>query len=94
MTRFNDAIHQNHICRFYSVNWQKMLKNDVAYQDLHEMKYVLKEKLDDELHQYFHQDDTIYEMNYPVESYPLKVKSVNFDKENIIGVELSNFNLF
>ena len=65
-------------------SWQKMLKNDVAYQDLHEMKYVLKEKLDDELHQYFHQDDTIYEMNYPVESYPLKVKSVNFDKENII----------
>ena len=61
-----------------------MLKNDVAYQDLQEMKHELKNKLVENLHQYFHSDDTVHEMKYPVESYPEKVKSVNFDKESII----------
>ena len=65
-------------------SWQRMLKNDVIYQDLNKMKYHLKNKLLDQLKQYLHSDDTIYEMEYPVESYPEKVKSVNFDKENII----------
>ena len=31
-----------------------------------------------------HPNDEIHELNYPVEDYPLKVKSVTFDKENII----------
>ena len=65
-------------------SWQRMLKNDVAYQDLQEMKHELKNKLVENLHQYFHSDDTVHEMKYPVESYPEKVKSVNFDKESII----------
>ena len=65
-------------------SWQRMLKNDVAYQDLNEMKYILKNKLSQDLQNYLHADEKIYEMNYPVESYPLKVKSVNFDKEQII----------
>ena len=65
-------------------SWQRMLKNDVAYQDLQEMKHELKNKLAEDLHQYFHSDDTIHKIKYPVESYPEKVKSVNFDKESII----------
>ena len=65
-------------------SWQKMLKNDVTYQDLHEMKHVLKDKLNNDLKGYVHQDDTIHKLDYPVESYPLKVKSVTFDKQQII----------
>jgi len=65
-------------------SWQKMLKNDVSYQDLQEMKNILKDKLSDNLKNYIHQDDTIHKFDYPVESYPLKIKSVNFDKEKVI----------
>ena len=65
-------------------SWQKMLKNDVSYQNLLEMKNILKDKLPNDFKQYLHQDDTIHELDYPVESYPLKVKSVTFDKEDII----------
>ena len=65
-------------------SWQRMLKNDVVYQDLNEMKYNLKNELSNDLKQYIHLDDTVHELDYPVESYPIKVKSVTFDKEKII----------
>ena len=65
-------------------SWQRMLKNDINYQDLQQMKKTLADKLTDELKQYIHDDDGIYNLQYPVEGYPEKVKSVNFDKEKII----------
>tara|TARA_Y100001970_G_C14152509_1_gene813566 strand:- start:746 stop:1561 length:816 start_codon:yes stop_codon:yes gene_type:complete len=65
-------------------SWQKMLKNDVNYQDLKNMKYILNDKLSQDLQNYLHPDDTIYKLDYPVETYPLKIKSVNFDKEQVI----------
>ena len=65
-------------------SWQRMLKNDIAYKDLNEMKKILKDKLTTNLKTYLHDDETIYKMNYPVESYPEKVKSVNFDKQNVV----------
>jgi len=65
-------------------SWQRMLKNDVQYKDLNEMKNLLKDKLATNLKTYLHDDETIYKMNYPVESYPEKVKSVNFDKQNMV----------
>ena len=61
-----------------------MLKNDIVYQDLNEMKKILKEKLTTDLKNYLHSDETIYKMNYPVESYPEKVKSINFDKQEVV----------
>ena len=63
-------------------SWQKMLKNDIVDADLHEVKHTLSNHLSDALKQYIDSDDTIHELEYPVIDYPLKVKSVNFDKQS------------
>ena len=59
-----------------------MLKNDIVDADLHEVKHTLSNHLSDELKQYIDSDDTIHKLEYPVIDYPLKVKSVNFDKQS------------
>ena len=61
-------------------NWQRMLKNEVIDADLAEKKASLTDTLDAEMQQYIDPDDTICSINYPVEHYPEKVKSVGFDK--------------
>jgi len=62
-------------------SWQRMLKgkftNDV---DLVEEKEKLIEYLPEELQYYINDDDEIIEINFPVLSYPEKVKSINLDK--------------
>lgn len=44
------------------------------------MKAALLDTLDDKLRQYVDSDDTVCSINYPVERFPEKVKSVGFDK--------------
>ena len=61
-------------------NWQRMLKNEVIDADLVETKASLTGTLDDDLRQYVDADDTVCSINYPVNQYPEKVKSVGFDK--------------
>lgn len=61
-------------------NWQRMLKNEVIDADLVATKASLIDTLDDELRQYVDSDDTVCSINYPVERFPEKVKSVGFDK--------------
>lgn len=62
-------------------SWQKMLKNDILQnQDLEAEKQKAWEYVDEELQAYFTDDDSITEINYPVLSYPKKVKSLSFDK--------------
>lgn len=66
-------------------NWRKMLKNEVDDTlDLEETKWELEELLPDDLSQYFTDDDEITSINYPVNEYPSKVKSLSFDKEERI----------
>ena len=65
-------------------SWQKMLKNDIKDADLEEMKETLSQYLENDFQQYMDKDNTIHEFNYPVIDYPLKVKSVNFDKQSEI----------
>ena len=62
-------------------SWQKMLKDirDDSF-DLEEEKGNAWEALDPELQEYVIEDDEIIELNYPVQKYPEKVKSINFDK--------------
>ena len=62
-------------------NWQRMLKNEVSDADLVETKASLIDKLEPELRHYVDPDDTVCTINYPVERYPEKVKSVGFDKQ-------------
>lgn len=61
-------------------NWQRMLKNEVIDADLVETKATLMDTLDDELGQYVDADNTVCSINYPVNRFPEKVKSVGFDK--------------
>ena len=61
-------------------NWQKMLKNEVPVVSLHEEKMKLKQWLPEEILPYFIEEDTLYEFNFPVNKYPVKVTSLNLEK--------------
>lgn len=67
-------------------NWRNMLKN--LYEDVDlvkKKKEVLKEFKDlFKKHEVKELDDEIYTFNYPVEKYPEKVSSFNFDKKPTI----------
>jgi len=66
-------------------NWQRMLKNEFDDSiDLEDEKWSLHEQLPEDLTQYFSENDEIIEIDYPVLSFPEKVKSVSFDKESTI----------
>jgi hypothetical protein len=70
-------------------NWQRMLKNMVDDSiDLEHEKWSLHEQLPDDLTRYFTEDDDITTINYPVLKYPSKVKSLSFDKTEIIEGKL------
>ncbi len=63
-------------------NWQRMLKNDIDTSiNLEDAKQQAWEYLDEELQEYVIDDDEITEIKYPVDTYPTKVKSINFDKQ-------------
>ncbi len=66
-------------------HWQKMLKNDINTSiDLHSLKEEMKGFLPAELKQYVVDDSELLELNYPVLEYPKKVKSMSFDKLEVI----------
>ncbi len=62
-------------------NWRKMLQNitDIPVDFIAEKEKAIS-FLSDELKQYAYDDNIITELKYPVERYPLKVKSVNMEK--------------
>ncbi len=62
-------------------NWQRMLKNEVIDADLVATKASLIDTLDADLRQYIDEDNTVCTIDYPVERYPEKVKSIGFDKQ-------------
>lgn len=61
-------------------NWRKMLMNVHPDVDLIEQKEFTKTLLDEEYHEYIDKVDEIIELNFPVLEYPIKVKSIGFDK--------------
>ena len=62
-------------------SWQKMLKNDIDFNaDLISEKGKASELLRSDLNQYITDDKEIYEITYPVKSYPVKIKSINLEK--------------
>jgi len=61
-------------------SWQKMLKNDVDQNiDLYQYQKSLKEYLPESLKQYILDEEELT-INYPISTYPQKIKSINFDK--------------
>jgi len=68
-------------------NWQRMLKNQlIEGVDLTVAKKEMIAHLPSELQNYISEENDITEINYPVNEYPEKVKSLSFDKlEEITG---------
>lgn len=62
-------------------NWQRMLKNEVIDADLVATKASLIDTLDADLREFVDADDAVCAIDYPVERYPEKVKSIGFDKQ-------------
>ena len=70
-------------------NWRKMLKNEVDDSiDLEETKWELEEILPDDIAQYITEDSEVTNFNYPVNEYPVKVKSLSLDKQPEIEGQL------
>lgn len=70
-------------------NWQRMLKNEINHEiDLIEEKGMAEEALPFDLRDYISGDDDVMTMEYPVMQYPLKVKSLSFDKVPLVEGKL------
>lgn len=73
-------------------NWRKMLKNDVEDESLISWKEKLKGFIPVEAQQYIIENNEETAINFPVEKYPLKPKSLNIVKEQtytgvLVGVK-------
>ena len=71
-------------------NWRSMLQNKSNLEvDLLQEKEKALHLLPAELQQYLYSDNKIWQINYPVVSFPEKVNSVSFDKDTVISGILS-----
>ncbi len=62
-------------------NWRSMLKNEVLKDfDLADEKERIANMLPLELQKYMDTENEVTEINYPVEQFPVKIKSIGFDK--------------
>ena len=70
-------------------HWQRMLKNQIIEGvDLRDKKNEMLEFLTDNLKQYEYPNNETIEINYPVNEYPEKIKSLSFDKIDEIAGRL------
>ena len=61
-------------------NWRTMLKNDIEDENLVEWRERLKQYIPDEAQDYFIDNNTETNMEFPVLQYPEKPKSLNLIK--------------
>ena len=62
-------------------SWQRMLKNDVNQDiDLYGYRETLKENLPSDLKKYVLNEEREKIIAYPINKYPEKIKSINFEK--------------
>ncbi|OSY87492.1 hypothetical protein WH52_11545 [Tenacibaculum holothuriorum] len=61
-------------------NWRKMLKNDIEEEDLSKWQERLRAFIPEEVQEYFIENNKETELNFPVEKYPEKPKSLNLSK--------------
>ena len=64
--------------------WQRMLKNELIDVDLEELKEEMIECLDEGYHDFISDNDDVLDIEYPVQEFPLKVKSMKLDKIPVI----------
>jgi len=64
--------------------WQRMLKNEIAHVDLVAKRDEIIKLIPEECQPYVLTDEEVLNIEYPVNEYPTKVKSLSFDKTPII----------
>lgn len=69
---------KNHVSD--KTKWRSMLKNDIEDLDLKEIKNNLKEHLPEEVKDYFQENENEWNISFPIEEYPTKLKSLNLTK--------------
>ena len=70
-------------------NWQQMLKNQQPeHINLEQQREIALSHLPENLKQYVVADGQHHEVEYPVGSYPVKVKALNFDKDPVVEGKL------
>jgi hypothetical protein len=62
-------------------NWRTMLKNEIVDENLVEWRERLKQYIPDEAKDYFIQNNTETNIDFPVHKYPEKPRSLNIIKE-------------
>ncbi len=62
-------------------NWRTMLKNDIVDENLVEWRERLKKYIPDEAQDYYIASNTETNIDFPVEKYPIKPKSLNIIKD-------------
>ena len=62
-------------------NWRKMLKNDIEEVDLKSWQHKLKAFIPEEAQEYFIENNSETQINFPVHQYPETPKSLNIAKE-------------
>ncbi len=73
-------------------NWRKMLKNDIEDKNLVETRDHLKPYLPEEVLEYFIENNSETNLEFPVAKYPEKPKSLNIEKSQeytgkLVGVK-------
>jgi hypothetical protein len=61
-------------------NWRTMLKNEITDENLIEYKNKLRDFIPEEVKEYFIENGTETQLNFPVIQYPDKLKSLNLEK--------------
>lgn len=64
--------------------WKRMLKNEIAHVDLTEKRTEIIKLVPEEYQEYMLTEEEILNIEYPVNEYPTKVKSLSFDKTPVI----------
>ncbi|WP_298341715.1 DUF2797 domain-containing protein [uncultured Algibacter sp.] len=64
-------------------NWRKMLKNDIEDENLIEWRARLKSFIPDEAKDYFIENNSETNLEFPVHKYPEKPKSLNIQKTHV-----------
>ncbi len=73
-------------------NWRKMLKNEIEDENLIENRESLKAYIPEEVKEYYIENNNETNLEFPVEKYPEKPKSLNIEKQReftgkLVGVK-------
>lgn len=82
--RHTAGVIETELKKYFSdkTSWQKMLKGtgDFSAEEIPNAKKEAYEKMPLPLKQYYTGDDRLYRFEYPLESFPEKIKSINLEK--------------